>query len=432
MSNSIAARFADTPVLVNPEASERVTHYLASTHTLLAAEIPEALTARASADGGDDFWGDDDLWYRPYCVSADGILQIPIMGVLLSGFPYQFGSWATGYEYIAAAYQRGLADTSVKGIALVIDSPGGEVAGNFDLVDMMYGQRDSKEKPVQAFAAEMACSAAYSIASAADKITVTRTGIVGSIGVVTSHVDYSEAISKAGYKITFIFAGAHKVDGNPYEPLPEAVRARVQARVDELYGIFVGIVARNRGITEEAVRNTEALTFMSKSAVDIGLADSVGPLIDSLAAFASEVNGNQTGGNITMTTTATSPTETAPALTAADVAAAAATAATAQKDRISAILSLPEAKTRGASAQNLALSTDLTVDQAKALLATLPETKPEASTEGNAFEAAMNSGENPNITAGGGADKPKMTDSDKILADFKAAGGNLDKAHPAR
>ncbi len=67
----------------------------------------------------------------------------------------------------------------VKGIAFVIDSPGGHVAGNFDLVDKIFAARDVK--PIRAFAAENAYSAAYSIASAAQSITVARTGGVGSI-----------------------------------------------------------------------------------------------------------------------------------------------------------------------------------------------------------------------------------------------------------
>src|SRR5699024_6624417 len=114
-----------------------------------------------------DFWFQDDDWrssLRPYVV-RDGVLQIPVKGVLLHNFPYQFGSWATGYTYIQRAFERGLDDDQVKGIALVVDSPGGEVAGNFDLVDKMYERRD--EKPVRAYAAEMALSAAYSIASVA-------------------------------------------------------------------------------------------------------------------------------------------------------------------------------------------------------------------------------------------------------------------------
>ena len=70
------------------------------------------------------------------------------------------------------------------------------VAGNFDLVDRIFAARGVK--PIRAYAAESAYSAAYSIASAADDITVSRTGGVGSIGVVTVHADYSQALDAGG------------------------------------------------------------------------------------------------------------------------------------------------------------------------------------------------------------------------------------------
>ncbi|NEJ83591.1 S49 family peptidase, partial [Rhizobium leguminosarum] len=165
----------------------------------------------------DDFWPVPDSWlatYRPYIVK-NGILMIPVKGVLLFGVGYAIGDYATGYVYIAKALERGLADPQVKGIAFIIDSPGGHVAGNFDLADKIFNARG--QKPIHAFAAENAYSAAYSIASACKTVTVARTGGLGSIGVVTVHLDASKAIDGAGLKVTFIHYGKHKVDGNAYE-----------------------------------------------------------------------------------------------------------------------------------------------------------------------------------------------------------------------
>src|SRR5690606_35412971 len=105
---------------------------------------------------------------------------------------------------------------------------------------------------------------------------------VGSIGVVTSHVDMSKMMDDIGYKITFIHAGKHKVDGNSYESLKPEVKERIQARINELYDVFVATVARNRGLDEQAVRDTEALTFSPSEAMSKGLADSVGPLDDAV------------------------------------------------------------------------------------------------------------------------------------------------------
>lgn len=427
MVNPLASRFNCDAALVDPRSSARVESYLATAWDALRTETSkrELAIEMSASDDEDGFWSEDWSWLRPYNV-VDGVLQIPVKGVLLSGFPYQLWDWATGYEYIMAAYQRGMADPNVKGLAFVIDSPGGEVEGNFDLVDFMSG--DAKVKPVQAFAVA-AYSAAYSIASAADKITVTRTGGVGSIGVVTSHVDMSKALDDWGYKITFIFAGKHKVDGNPYEPLPDDVKARIQTTVDKLYGMFVGIVARNRGMEEQAVRDTEALTFLSDDALQIGLADAVGPLVDSIAAFAAELNSQ---GDFSMTTqtktVAEGSTET---FTAADLATARAEGVTegskATATRISAILKSPEAEGKTASAMQMAFETEMTAEQAIGLLKTIPAASAFTDTKGGKshFEAAMEQTD-PGVTAGG--EKQKATAAEEILGDFRAAGGRTRNA----
>ena len=293
MTHPWLARFSDLePVLVAPHLRDR---FESSLLALDSRQQQELTAAHAAAQGGDDFWTEFGAYtkrLRPYVV-IDGVLRIPVKGVLLNGFPYQFFDFATGYEYIGKALDRGMADPDVRGIALVIDSPGGMVAGNFDLVDRIHAAR--AQKPIRAFAAEAAYSAAYSIASAAQQLVVARTGGIGSIGVVTSHIDMSKALDDAGYKITFIHAGKHKVDGNPYEALPDDVKARIQSRVDGLYAIFVDTVARNRNLDAAAVRATEALTFTATEAIDCGLADSIGSLDGALADFTASLNNPDTG-----------------------------------------------------------------------------------------------------------------------------------------
>ena len=267
MLNPIMARFVATPSLVAPEMREWFESCLAA-----AAAHPrtsEMLTDLAESDDG--FWPAPDDWraaYRPYVVQ-DGILQIPVKGVLLHGFSFALGGWATGYVYIWRAFQRGIEDPNVRGIALICDSPGGHVAGNFDLVDRMYALRGTKK--VWAFAHEGAYSAAYSIASVADTIWVSRTGGVGSIGVVAAHLDVSGAMEQAGMRVTFIFAGRHKVDGNAYEALPDEVRERLQSRIDELYGVFTATVSRNRGLglTPATVVSSNVVPKLSEAEVTL-------------------------------------------------------------------------------------------------------------------------------------------------------------------
>lgn len=89
------------------------------------------------------------------------------------------------------------------------------------------------------------------------------------------HADLSRALDKQGISVTHIHAGDHKIDGNPAQPLPEEVRADFQAEVDALYGIFVETVAINRGVTEEAVRDTQARVYLGQDGVQTGLADRI-------------------------------------------------------------------------------------------------------------------------------------------------------------
>ena len=91
---------------------------------------------------------------------------------------------------------------------------------------------DEKDKPS---ADEAALSAAYAITAAADRIWLTRTAEVGSIGVVAVHVDESVADAKAGFNYTFLHAGAHKVDGHPHAPLPAPVAADIQTDIEQLH-----------------------------------------------------------------------------------------------------------------------------------------------------------------------------------------------------
>jgi len=177
------------------------------------------------------------------------------------------------YVDIREAFMQALNDDSISHIVLRIDSPGGEVAGLFDLADTIYQARD--QKSITAVVDDMACSAAFAIASSAHQVLLSRTGVVGSVGVVSYHIDQSAYNARAGVKVEYIFAGEHKVDGNPNAPLAHNVRERFQAEVDELYEMFVQMVARNRNLDAMAVRATEAGTFRGQKAVEMGFADSV-------------------------------------------------------------------------------------------------------------------------------------------------------------
>ena len=113
-----------------------------------------------------------------------------------------------------------------------------------------------------------------------------RTGGLGSIGVVAVHVDRSARDAMEGFRTTTVYAGAAKNDFNPHETLKDGARQTLQAEVDRVYALFVDTVARNRGLTADAVRTTEARLFFGEDAVRAGLADEVGNVRESLASLA--------------------------------------------------------------------------------------------------------------------------------------------------
>lgn len=237
-------------------------------HNLSLAIEPgylETLLASPSLPGGDvgaEINGDVEI------ITIRGAISHRSKGFL----SWLFGETAT-YESIREHFRAALQDENTAAVIFDIDSSGGEVAGLFDLVDEIYQARGTK--PIYAIANENALSAAYAIASAADKVFLTRTAQVGSIGVVAVHVDQSEADKKAGVKFTPIYAGDRKVDFSQHAPLSKEAMAIAQDRVNKSYELFVSTVARNRGISPESIKNTQAGIFTGEDAVKAGLADQI-------------------------------------------------------------------------------------------------------------------------------------------------------------
>lgn len=242
--------------------------------------------------------GDKGRERKSYLITEDGIAVIDIMGPLVKRASGDFLSGGpTTYGEISAEFSDAVANKDVAGILLAVDSPGGETVGAFELADLIHGQRGTK--PIFASADGDAFSAAYLVASATDRLYVTKSGGVGSVGVWMMHVDQSEANAQKGLKPTYLFAGARKIDGNPHAPLSEEARAAFQAEVDRLYDMFVESVARNRAMKESAVRATEAGLFFGGDGVAIGFADKVGTFADALAGLRAAIarsSGNKNSG----------------------------------------------------------------------------------------------------------------------------------------
>lgn len=267
----LAQRLFNTPLAITPAKAEMVMAALADRFGIAKLFRPSGEAVALSEFGVD---GDDDAPDNRYFDVVAGVAVIPISGTLVQKSGYMRPTCGmTGYDGIRANLSMALEDSAVRAIMLDIDSGGGEVAGCFDLVDAIYSARG--KKPIWAVLSESAYSAAYAIASAADKITVPRTGGTGSVGVICAHVDFSKALAKDGISVTMIHYGARKADGNEFNPLSDEALARFQGDVDEMGELFVATVARNRNISIAKVRGTQANTFLGAAGVEIGFADAV-------------------------------------------------------------------------------------------------------------------------------------------------------------
>lgn len=359
---------------------------------------------------------------RGYRVT-EGVAVISAMGGLVHRTRLEAdSSLLIGYNDLAADMEDALAKSEVHAIALVMDSPGGEVSGAFELADRIYAARGSK--PVVAVADGMAASAAYLAASAADEVVLSATSYVGSIGVVMRHVDFSRALANEGISVSHIFAGDHKVDGNPYQPLPDAVRANLQADIEGLYQMFIQAVAQHRGMPEQAVRDTRASVYRGVAAVAARLADRIGTadaVIAELAArrarsypagagLSSQPKGISMTQPITETTAVASASPAAATTTAPAAASSAAPAqasleqartegATAERVRVAAILGHANASANPAITQQC-ITTGLSAEQAKGFLDVAPAAAVAALAPAatNQFAQAMAAMGNPDVS----------------------------------
>jgi ClpP class serine protease len=281
----LAQRLFNTPIAILPGKAEIVMAALADRFG-----VAKLFRSNGALVMFDQTGEADEVASRPardaeYQV-VGGAAIIPVTGTLVAKLgtlsPY---SGMTGYDGIRQNFLVALADPAVEQIVLDIDSPGGEVAGCFDLVDLIFASRG--EKPIAAILTECAYSAAYAIATAVDpgRLYVPRTGGVGSVGVVYLHVDMSQALAKEGVAVTLIHFGDRKIDGADVLPLSADALKRLQADVDTCGELFVETVARNRGLAAQAVRDTQALTFLGAAGVAVGFADAVMAPDDAFAAL---------------------------------------------------------------------------------------------------------------------------------------------------
>ena len=436
----IAGRIFNTPLLIHPQKLDAMIAGLGGRLLGVPASQIQHVGQAAQAALAPELFSTrrGERAERGYRI-VDGVAVLPVSGVLVhrTRFDMADSSLFIGYNDLAADLEDAMANPEVHAVLQVFDSPGGEAQGAFEFAQRVLDLRG--KKTLWAISDGLAASAAYLGGSAAEQVAITSTGLAGSIGVVARHVDFSRALDAEGITVTHIFAGAHKVDGNPYEPLPEAVRKDWQAEIDNLYGMFIDAVATHRAIDARTVRATQAATYTGQAAVDARLADRIattdsliaelgamrarsypaGPTARTTAEKGASMSGNTTGGN-----------QAAATFTQADLDAARAEGlqqgiaqgTQAERDRTSAILGHEAAQGRTALAVQCVTS-GLSADQAAAILGAAPAANAApAASGGNQFAQHMAALGNPKVQ-GNEAPSDDAASAQAIAASWDTAFG---------
>lgn len=203
----------------------------------------------------------------PVMQVEDGIAIIPIDGVIgrkLGMIEKACG--AVGVEEIASWIKEAESNPNIKGIVFDIDSPGGTVGGVPELAEEIK----SISKPKIAFTSGQMASAAYWLASSADRVFATQSADVGSIGVYLPFYDETKAFEQEGIKVELIKAGKLKGTGYPGTALSESQRDDLQKGVDQIYALFKSAILKTRNVPDEAMQGQ---TFLAEEAQKNNLID---------------------------------------------------------------------------------------------------------------------------------------------------------------
>lgn len=446
MLPNIASRLFGVPLLM----AEREATALADAFNVIivngSASAPTIESAEKKTDAFASTYASERYADKPYVVTDSGIGILPVYGPLVQrrGQISPDCTELASYQRLGTRYQAMLKDRDVKAILLEVDSPGGEVAGCFDLAGRILGSRSAK--PIWGHANEFAFSAGYALVSATSRVVVARTGMVGSIGVIWMHVDQSAKDEKAGYKFTTFKSGARKDDFSSHKSLSKPEREWADAEISRLADVFFTHSAEARPIDLKAIREMEAGCFSATDSRQNGLADDVanfdetleelekfvstGTTIFTPARTAAQVSSNTTSTQEEPTMSdkdkpAAAQTSTAnPTKPDAPTAPDAGTVAADAKARIKAITTSEHAKGRETLAQHFAFETDMTADAAIAAL----QASPKAAAGTGALASAMSQMKNPAVGADAadvttGAAKPRVNVGDVYAKRREAAYG---------
>ncbi|WP_229211424.1 S49 family peptidase [Duganella sp. BJB476] len=201
------------------------------------------------------------------------------------------GAGGTSTQAFTQSLRAALADDSISGIIIDIDSPGGSVFGTAELAAEIMSARGTK--PIYGFVNSLCASAAYWTGSQCEQLFITPGGQAGSIGVYMQHVDESAALDAEGYKVNYISAGKYKVEGNSLGPLDDEALSFLQSQVNSYYQSFTSAVAKGRGAPVASVRDGmgQGRCLLAADALAAGMVDGICTMDDVIKKMQKAIKG---------------------------------------------------------------------------------------------------------------------------------------------
>jgi len=256
-----------------------------ASYAAISRQLADAIRARLDGQARDaGQQADDSKPPEPYRVEG-GVAVVEMRGVMgrhLSQLAMECGG--CDVDRVMDALAEADEDPAARAVVLLVDSPGGSVAGIAEAARRVREMR----KFCVAVAPDLCASAAYWIASQADALYVGETACVGSVGVYCALLDSSERYAREGYRVDVFRSGENKGAGIPGTSLTDAQREQLQAEVDSLASIFKRAVKNARPAVADDLLDGRTLT--GEAAVEAGLADAVGNLADAIADAAETAN----------------------------------------------------------------------------------------------------------------------------------------------
>ena len=235
----------------------------------------------------------------------DGIARIYVDGPQGGGW-----FWQDYRDHVAA--MRAAIAGGARAVLLVIDSPGGLVSGMLEACRELRSLADESGVRLFALVQGSAASAAYALAAAGERVFMTPTSMVGSIGVIAALADRVKANELAGVNVRLVTTGARKLDGQPDTPVTDDATRALQARVDALGAAYFAWVEERRGLTVDAIRRLEGAVFTGGGGVEARLADELVNTLPEAVAAVLRLIGGQAGETPAARVAGTGPAASAP------------------------------------------------------------------------------------------------------------------------